>query len=264
MRGLGRIYGFENKDAPPIEVAAASRSTVSSTSEKLRPCLSVNLFVKDHGWVSLTVPAGTSAGIHEPSSLTLPGQFQATEKRIFDEHVKNELEGKTPDPIIIDQILEETNDRLPPREDGVDTPFSRIGGPTATASSLATVLALAKAAGVSQEVAIYHSYNRIAEVHSLPPAQRLALPVYMSKIADGGVHGAVDAQGRPLNPIQEFLFIPIGYRKYTDALEATMEINARFWNLMRDRNFDIRIGAEAGIVSPQLTSGIQVLQLMTF
>jgi enolase len=261
---IERLDAFfaNTEEAPHIDVAAASRSTVSSTSEKLRPCLSVNLFVADHGWVYLTVPAGTSAGVHEPSSLTLPGEFQAAEKRIFDEHVKNELHGKTPDPIVVDQILEETNDRIPPREDGIDTPFSRIGGPTATATSLATVLALARAANVSEEVATHHSYNRIAEAYGLPLAQRLSLPVYMSKIADGGVHGALDTQGRPLNPIQEFLFIPIGYRKYTDALEATMEVNARFWNLMRDRNFDIRIGAEAGIVSPQLTSGIQVLQLM--
>lgn len=261
---IERLDAFfaNTEEAPHIDVAAASRSTVSSTSEKLRPCLSVNLFVADHGWVYLTVPAGTSAGVHEPSSLTLPGEFQAAEKRIFDEHVKNELHGKTPDPIVVDQILEETNDRIPPREDGIDTPFSRIGGPTATATSLATVLALARAANVSEEVATHHAYNRIAEAYGLPLARGLSLPVYMSKIADGGVHGALDTQGRPLNPIQEFLFIPIGYRKYTDALEATMAVNARFWNLMRDRNFDIRIGAEAGIVSPQLTSGIQVLQLM--
>ena len=245
-----------------IALAAASRSTVSSTSRKLRPCLSVNLMPEKGGWVHLTVPAGTSAGIHEPSSLTPKGQFQAREKRIFDKYVRNRLNGQIPDPVSVDEMLEEVNDSLPVREDGVDTPFSRIGGPTATATSLATVLCLARAAGVSEEVAIHYLYNRIAEANKLPPATRMSLPVFMSKIVDGGVHGALDKKDRPLNPVQEFLFIPLAYQKYTDALEATMDVNARFWKLMRSRNYDIRIGAEGGIVSPQLTSAIQVLQLM--
>jgi enolase len=262
---IGRVEAFyANPDiAPVISHAAASRSTVSSTSKALRPCLSVNLFVDGHGWVHLTVPAGTSAGIHEPSSLTPKGDFQSLEKRVFDQHVRAGLLGAIPDPIRVDQVLEEINEVLPVREDGIDTPFSRIGGPTATATSLATVLALARAAGVSDEVAIHYLYNRIAEANELPPAERMALPIYMSKIADGGVHGALDSMGRPLNPVQEFLFIPIGYARYTDALEATMEVNARFWRLIRGMNFDIRIGAEGGILSPQLTSAIQVLQLMT-
>jgi len=262
---IGRLDTFyaDRDNAPIIAHAAASRSTVSSTSKALRPCLSVNLFVESHGWVHLTVPAGTSAGIHEPSSLTPKGDFQALEKSVFDQHVRERLLGEIPDPIRIDQTLEKVNYNLPIREDGIDTPFSRMGGPTATATSLAAVLALSRSAGVSEEVAIHYLYNRIAEASGLPTAERMSLPVYMSKIADGGVHGALDNKGRPLNPVQEFLFIPIGYRRYTDALEATMEVNARFWRLMKGMNFDISIGAEGGIVSPQLTSAIQVLQLMT-
>jgi len=255
---------FENKgQLPKIELAAASRSTVSSTSTKLRPCLSVNLYVENHGWVHLTVPAGTSAGIHEPSSLTPEGEFQTAEKKAFNDYVRDRLVSCNPDPVMVDQVLEEINDKLPIRQDGIDTPFSRIGGPTATATSLAAVLALARATGVSTEIAIHFLYDKIAAAYNLPPAQRMSLPVYMSKIADGGLHGALDNQERPLNPVQEFLFIPIGYEKYTDAMEVTMQVNARFWNLMRERNFDIRIGAEGGIVSPQLTSAIQVLQLMS-
>jgi enolase len=262
IRRLDTYYADSNA-APVISHAAASRSTVSSTSKALRPCLSVNLFVEGHGWVHLTVPAGTSAGIHEPSSLTPKGDFQSLEKQVFDQYVRERLLGEMPDPIRVDQTLEEVNVTLPVREDGIDTPFSRMGGPTATATSLAAVLALSRAAGVCDEVAIYYLYNRIAEADALPPAERMSLPVYMSKIADGGVHGALDNKGRPLNPVQEFLFIPIGYARYTDALEATMEVNARFWRLIRGMNFDIRIGAEGGILSPQLTSAIQVLQLMT-
>jgi len=262
---IGRLDTFyaDSDNAPIIAHAAASRSTVSSTAKALRPCLSVNLFVERHGWVHLTVPAGTSAGIHEPSSLTPKGDFQTLEKRVFDQHVRERLLGEIPDPIRVDRTLEEVNDSLPIREDGIDTPFSRMGGPTATATSLAAVLALSRSAGVSEEVAIHYLYNRIAEASGLPAAERMSLPVYMSKIADGGVHGALDDKGRPLNPVQEFLFIPIGYRRYTDALEATMEVNARFWRLMKGMNFEISVGAEGGIVSPQLTSAIQVLQLMT-
>ncbi len=262
LKKLNAFYK-NSTNSPKITHAVASRSTVSSTSQNLRPCLSTNLFVEDRGWVHLTVPSGTSAGIHEPSSLSKKGEFPVLEKESFDTFIKNKLIGIVPDPIAVDEILENVNKSLPIKKNKRDTPFSRISGPTATATSLAVVLASAYAVGVSVEVAIHYFYNKIAKENDLPKASRMSLPIYMSKIADGGVHGALDTKNRPLNPIQEFLYIPIGYDRYTDALEATMEVNARFWRLIKGMNFDIKIGAEGGITSLQLTSAIQVLQLMT-
>ncbi len=260
---LLETFFTESDNRPTIEQAVASERVVSSTSIKLRPSLSVDLYVKKRGWVHVTVPAGTSAGIYEPSSLTPTGAIQTKEKKIFDKDIKAKLIGSAPDPVKVDQMLEELNRSYPKRSDGVDTPFSRIGGSTATATSLATVLALARSAGVSDEVAIHFLYNRIAKSNTLPMAKRMSLPVFMSKIADGGSHGAKDNRGRPLNPIQEFLFIPLGYTTFTDALAATMEVTARFWRLIKEKNFEISIGAEGGIVSAQLTSAIQVLHLMS-
>lgn len=263
---LNRLDAFY-KELPAsgrIALARVTRSSFSSTSNKLRPCMSVLMMTQGSGgWDALTTPAGTSAGRYEPSSLTDKGEFQVAEKAVFDRLIRGNLEGQIPDPIAIDRMLERVNASLPPREGIIDTPFSRIGGPTATATSLVTVLCLASAAGVSPEVAIHYIYNKIAGQNELPAAERMALPVYMSKIVDGGMHGALDRKDRPINPVQEFLFIPFGYSKYTDALEATLEVNARFWDMIRERNFEISIGAEGGIVSPQLTSAIQVLKLMS-
>gem|GEM_PF-5795279 len=119
------------------------------------------------------------------------------------------------------------------------------------------------AAGVAPEIAIFELYNQLAEANGHPPIERMSLPVPMSKIVDGGMHGAIDSRGKPVTPIQEFLFIPAGYSKWTDALSSTMEATERFWELMDIQGFDIKIGAEAGIISENLRSNRQVLQLMS-
>lgn len=264
MAKLGKFIQ-ERPEIGKIALAVASGKTFSSTSQKLRPCLSVEMMTEgNQDWRSVTVPAGTSAGIYEPSSLTKEKSgFQVAEAKVFDEHIQAKLEGRFIHPLEIDETLEETNQSLPPRADGLDTPFSRIGGPTATATSLTALDCLASAAGVSREVVIHYLYNELAKKNSLPLSTRMSLPVYMSKIVDGGMHGAKDSKGRPLTPIQEFLFLPIGYKSYSEALSAITDVNERFWGLMRERGFNIEIGAEAGIISPQLTSAIRVLQLMS-
>ena len=125
--------------------------------------------------------------------------------------------------------------------DGTEN-FSKIGANAA----LGVSMAVARAAANSRKLPLYRY---------LGGANATILPVPMFNIINGGAHAnnSVD--------FQEFMIMPFGFDKFSDALRAAAEIYQTLKKLLNDAGHSTAIGDEGGF-APNLKDNEEPLELI--
>ncbi|KAB7627940.1 phosphopyruvate hydratase [Alkalilimnicola sp. S0819] len=125
--------------------------------------------------------------------------------------------------------------------DGTDNK-GRLGANALLAVSLAAAQAAAKQAGVS----LYRHLN---------PQGPWVLPVPMMNILNGGAHAdnSVD--------IQEFMVMPIGFDRFSEALRCGTEIFHALKNVLKRQGLNTAVGDEGGF-APDLPSNEAALEVI--
>lgn len=126
--------------------------------------------------------------------------------------------------------------------DGTEN-FSKIGANAA----LGVSMAVARAAANSRKLPLYRY---------LGGANGAVLPVPMFNIINGGAHAnnSVD--------FQEFMIMPFGFNKFSDALRAVAEIYQTLKKLLNDAGHSTAVGDEGGF-APNLKDNEEPLELIT-
>jgi len=264
-RGKGSVKGV-------IEEIYASVYTFLSKTATI-PSFGVGMATKGATGINEVAQTGTSAGSREPITLSKKDAYQTEELKAFDNQIKPLLLGRNvADILSLDRELEAVGRSLKPSSKHPDLIYA---GPAITATSMAILRALARSANVDEEVAGFWVYNKLAKEYGAPALTEMGLPIPMAKGNDGGMHGDTFIEKRmvdgelvevklPVLPYQEFIFAPIGYNDYFDALKALRDVTETYYKIIKDevdKNFSF--GAEAAIKSNKLRSIVQVLGLMT-
>ena len=163
------------------------------------------------GFGRASAPAGASTGIHEVVPFPKGGVDEAV--RVVNDVIAQRIIGMdAADQSAIDSLLHEI--------DGTDN-FSKIGGATA----LAVSIAVAKAAASSFDMPLFQYIGG---------AFATEIPYPLGNVIGGGKH----AGDRSPN-IQEFLIIPIGAKSYVEAIEVSFKVHREAGRALRaiDKSF---------------------------
>ena len=189
---------------------------------------------------SAIVPSGASTGKREALELRDGGEayggkgdLKATKN--VNSMIAEELCGK-------DALNQKAIDDALIALDGTEN-FSKIGANAA----LGVSMAVARAAANSRKLPLYRY---------LGGANGAVLPVPMFNIINGGAHAnnSVD--------FQEFMIMPFGFNKFSDALRAVAEIYQTLKKLLNDAGHSTAVGDEGGF-APNLKDNEEPLELIT-
>ena len=121
---------------------------------------------------------------------------------------------------------------------------------------LAVSLACARSAAALKNQPLFHYlYNQINKkdlIHIPQPT----MPAPMMNILNGGSHADNNVD------IQEFMIMPIGFKSYSLALKAGVEIFHTLKKILKKADYSTAIGDEGGF-APMLESNEEALQLIT-
>jgi enolase len=161
-----------------------------------RPTIEVEVVTID-GFGRASAPAGASTGTHEVMPFPKGGVDEAL--KLVNEVVAEKLIGMdSTDQVAIDELLHEI--------DGTEN-FSKLGGATALAISMA----VAKAAASSLGLPLFQYIGGVFATE---------MPFPLGNVIGGGRHA-----GERTPNIQEFLVVPVGARSYSEAVELCFEVH---------------------------------------
>jgi enolase len=204
------------------------------------PTVEVDVQLTDGSFGRAAVPSGASTGMHEAWEL------RDGDKKVFlgkgvDKAITNvnttladALEGQ----YALDQLA---IDRLMIDLDG--TPNKKRLGANAV---LGVSMAVAKAAAVSTGQHLYRY---------LGGAGARILPAPMMNIVNGGQHADNSLD------VQEFMVMPLGFERFSDALRCGVEIFHHLKQVLKDKNLNTAVGDEGGF-APSLPSDRDALDLI--
>lgn len=188
---------------------------------------------------SAIVPSGASTGKREALELrdggdAFGGKGVLKAIKNVNSMIAEELCGK-------DALNQKAIDDALIALDGTDN-FSKIGANAA----LGVSMAVARAAANSRKLPLYRY---------LGGANATILPVPMFNIINGGAHAnnSVD--------FQEFMIMPFGFDKFSDALRAAAEIYQTLKKLLNDAGHSTAVGDEGGF-APNLKDNEEPLELI--
>lgn len=191
-----------------------------------------------------SVPSGTSTGKHEAVELR-----DKDDKRYGGlgvqgavKHIKSEIQaallGKdTANQVKIDRTLLEL--------DGTANK-----GKLGANAILAVSLAVARAEAASQGLPLY------LYLQQLFPKKTIGLPVPQLSLLSGGRHADSGIA------IQEFLLMPVGAPRFSEALRMGVEVYHALQTLLTKEGQTIKVGSEAGL-APRLQQSETAFALMT-
>ena len=189
---------------------------------------------------SAIVPSGASTGKREALELRDGGEAYGGKgvlKAIknVNSMIAEELCGK-------DALNQKAIDDALIALDGTEN-FSKIGANAA----LGVSMAVARAAANSRKLPLYRYLGGV---------NGAVLPVPMFNIINGGAHAnnSVD--------FQEFMIMPFGFNKFSDALRAVAEIYQTLKKLLNDAGHSTAVGDEGGF-APNLKDNEEPLELIT-
>ena len=201
------------------------------------PTVEVDVVLDDGTRGRAAVPSGASTGEHEAVELRdgNPKRYQGKGVTRAVEHVNRTLARKL---VGRDPRRQAEIDRLMIEIDGTPTK-KRLGANAILGVSMAVAQAAAARAGKP-----LYAY--------LGGAAARVLPVPMFNILNGGAHAdnTVD--------LQEFMVMPVGARRFTDALRMGAEIFHALRAVLRGRRLSTAVGDEGGF-APNLTSDEEAL-----
>jgi enolase len=186
------------------------------------------------------VPSGASTGEREAIELRDGDKSRYLGKGVLTavSHINNELAQCV---MGLDCTEQATIDRAMIAADGTENK-SRLGANALLAVSLAN----AQAAALSRKLPLY-SY--------LGGDQAVTLPVPMMNIINGGAHAdnSVD--------LQEFMILPIGAKKFSEALRYGTEVFHSLKSVLSSRGMNTNVGDEGGF-APNLSSNEEAIEVI--
>jgi len=198
----------------------------------------------DNGIIgSAAVPSGASTGSHEACELR-----DNDEKRLKGKGV---LKAKHNVEVVLNDLLkgrnpgdQDTIDKLIIKADST-TNKSNLGANATLAVSLAT----ARAAAKNEKTALYQYLGQEATSNGI------TLPVPLINVINGGRHAnwSVD--------FQEFMLIPHGFEKFSEALRASAEVFHTLKSILLKNSQPITVGDEGGF-APQFANNQEPLFLL--
>jgi enolase len=186
------------------------------------------------------VPSGASTGEREAIELRDGDKSRYLGKGVLKavSHVNNELAQCVTG---LDCTDQSTIDRAMIEVDGTENK-SRLGANALLAVSLAN----AHAAALSRKLPLYKY---------LGGDQAVTLPVPMMNIINGGAHAdnSVD--------LQEFMILPVGAKKFSEALRYGAEVFHALKSVLSSRGMNTNVGDEGGF-APNLSSNEEAIEVI--
>ena len=204
------------------------------------PTVEADVFLSDGSLGRAAVPSGASTGAHEAWELrdgdksVFLGKGVQTAVRNVNEKIADALQGMDgTDQAGIDAAMLEL-DGTPNKQE--------LGANAILSVSLATAHAAAQATG--QPLYRY-----------LGGAGARLLPAPMMNIINGGEHAdnSVD--------IQEFMVMPLGFDRFSDALRAGTEVFHQLKKVLSEKGYNTAVGDEGGF-APDLKSNQEALDVI--
>jgi enolase len=204
------------------------------------PTVEVDVSLVDGSFGRAAVPSGASTGVHEAWELrdadakNYQGKSVLKAVENVNSSLSRELEG-------MDALDQTAIDRRMIEIDGTENK-KKLGANAILGVSLAVAHAAASHAGLP----LYRYLGG--------PGARL-LPAPMMNIVNGGAHAdnAVD--------VQEFMVMPLGFTKFSDALRCGVEIFHSLKKVLKSKKLNTAVGDEGGF-APDLRSNGEALDLI--
>lgn len=207
------------------------------------PTIEVDVLLKDGSFGRSAVPSGASTGSHEAVELRDNDQKRYGGKGVL-KAVKNvnttiskALVNKEFDQRKLDNKLIEI--------DGTPNK-SRLGAN----AILGVSMAFSKAMAESLKMPLYKYFAKISKT-----GNPIRLPIPMMNILNGGKHAEKSAD------FQEFMIIPVGAKKFSEALRYGAEVFHSLKKILHDRGLSTTVGDEGGF-APSLSSNEEALKLI--
>jgi enolase len=204
------------------------------------PTVEVDITLVDGTQGRAAVPSGASTGEHEANELRDGDQSYYQGKGVLKavEHVNDELASAV---IGLDAFDQTGIDKLMIELDGTDNK-SNLGAN----AILGVSLAVAHAAAAYCDLPLYRYLGGVGA--------RL-LPAPMMNIVNGGAHAdnSVD--------VQEFMVMPLGFDRFSDALRCGAEIFHNLKKVLQAKKLNTAVGDEGGF-APDLGSNAEAMDLI--
>ncbi len=203
------------------------------------PTVEVDVHLRDGGFGRALVPSGASTGSHEALELRDGGERylgKGVQKAV--QHVNERLASLL---IGRDATDQRAVDNLMLHADGTENK-ENLGANAILGVSIAT----ARAAADQLKLPLWRY---------LGGAQARTLPLPMMNLINGGAHAAGGLD------IQEFMVLPVGFTKFSEALRAGAETFHHLKKLLTKRNLTTTVGDEGGF-APRLERNSDALDLL--
>lgn len=210
------------------------------------PTIEVDVWLKGTSSVDAfgraAVPSGASTGSHEAVELRDGDKKRYSGKGVskavnnVNKIISLKLKNKNFDQASLDKFLIEL--------DG--TPNKGKLGANAI---LGVSLAFARATAAAQKMPVYKYFNKISKTKGM------VLPVPLMNIMNGGAHAAGSTD------IQEFMIVPVGAKKFSEALRWGAEIFHALKKILSEKGMATTVGDEGGF-APKLGNNEAALELV--
>ncbi len=204
------------------------------------PTVEADVYLIDGSIGRAAVPSGASTGEHEAVELR-----DGDNKRYLGKGVLKAVKN------INSRIAKEIEGRDAFDQQGVDGAMNKLDGSPNKAklganAILAVSMATARAAADSQGAPLYRYLGGV---------NACTLPVPMMNIINGGAHSdnSVD--------MQEFMIVPYGASKFSEALRMGVEIFHNLKSVLKKRGYSTSVGDEGGF-APMLKSNDEAIEVI--
>jgi len=204
------------------------------------PTVEADVHLVDGSIGRAAVPSGASTGEHEAVELRdgdksrYLGKGTLNAVKNIDEHIAPALLGQ-------DAELQGSIDRQMIKLDGTANK-SNLGAN----AILAVSMAVARASAESQQTPLYRYLGGVSAC---------LLPLPMMNILNGGAHA-----DNSVDP-QEFMIMPYGAEKFSEALRWGAEIFHTLKGVLKKRGYSTSVGDEGGF-APNLKSNVEALEVV--
>ncbi|MFA6445925.1 MAG: phosphopyruvate hydratase [Candidatus Paceibacterota bacterium] len=205
------------------------------------PTVEVEVTLADGSFGRAAVPSGASTGSHEAVELRDGGKRyggKGVQKAVSNVNsiILKAIKGK--------EFTQRGLDDFLIKLDGTHNK-GRLGANAILGVSLA--FARAKAVSIKKPIWSY--------VAKLAKTKQVTLPVPMMNILNGGKHAEKSTD------FQEFMIVPHGFKKFSEALEAGTNVFHALKKILHDKGFGTTVGDEGGF-APSLESNEAALKLV--
>jgi enolase len=204
------------------------------------PTVEADVYLADGSLGRAAVPSGASTGEHEAVELRDGDKSRYLGKGTL-KAVKNIEEHIAPALLGQDAELQSSIDRQMIKLDGTANK-----GNLGANAILAVSMAVARASAESQQTPLYRYLGGVSAC---------LLPLPMMNILNGGAHA-----DNSVDP-QEFMIMPYGAEKFSEALRWGAEIFHTLKGVLKKRGYSTSVGDEGGF-APNLKSNVEALEVV--